>query len=169
MNPRWFPLLFVAVLLATGTVVRASDGVDLHAYWDQRCKTCHADAGEFARRFLRVVDGRLQGLHHEDDLDVFLRNHYLDANWVAPVTAMLTAQATTEPVFATRCARCHGSAADTLRSSLLLRDGVLIGVGSGRPVADTLRTHGRVSASQAAIVLDSLERVLGELSGGVRD
>ena len=50
--------LAAAVLLG-GTCQAADTDRDLHRYWDTRCKDCHGDAGAFARRTLRVADGRL--------------------------------------------------------------------------------------------------------------
>ena len=158
----------VLALLLPAAPVGAQYTPDLHAYWDERCYTCHGHAADFARRFLHIDEGRLAGMHHVDDLDVFLRNHYLADEWLAPVTAMLSAQAATEPLFRSRCARCHGSAAVFTRKSLLLRDEVLVGARGGRRVEDMLRTHGGLTTEQARTVLDSLARVLEEVAGSER-
>lgn len=155
-------------MLATLPLHAASDAVDLHAYWEQRCQGCHGHAGEFARRFLAVEEGRLVGQHHRQDLDRFLRQHYLADRLVQPVTAMLMAQVTTPPLFAQRCAGCHGPAADFARTRLALKNGVLVGTGTGRPVLDTLATHGRLTAQEAAQVTESLQRVYGEVAGQKR-
>lgn len=136
---------------------------DLHAYWDGRCKDCHGDAGAFARRTLRVEQGRLIGAHHGAQLERFLRNHYLADDLVAPVMQMLQAQATATPVFKENCSGCHGSASEFARQSLLLRDGVLTGRASGRPVQDYLRRHGGLAPEQVAPMVRTLERVLGEV------
>ena len=58
--------LATMALMAMITVPAPAAGVgrDLHDYWDGRCKDCHGDAGPFARRTLRVEQGRLVGTHH---------------------------------------------------------------------------------------------------------
>ena len=142
----------------------ASSDIDLHEYWDQRCQDCHGHSSEFARRFLRVEKGRLVGVHHRDDLDVFLRNHYLTDSLVAPVSAMLAAQLTTPPLFGQKCSGCHGAAAEFARKSLAIAGGVLVSAPSGRKVADTLATHGGLGPRDVPRVVDSLTRVRNEVS-----
>lgn len=158
-------ILALALTLSALPLSAASDAVDLHAYWDQRCQGCHGHAGEFARRFLSVEEGRLVGQHHRQDLDRFLRQHYLADRLVEPITAMLMAQVATPPLFMQRCAGCHGSAADFARTRLALRDGVLVGTNSGRPVLETLGTHGKLSAKEVSLVTESLQRVHAEVGG----
>jgi len=139
-------------------------GVDLHDYWDQRCKECHGHAGAFARRFLRVENGHLLGAHHQNDLDVFLRNHYLADALVAPVSAMLIAQVATSPLYGEKCARCHASAADFVRKSLVVKNGVLVGVSSARNVADYLASHGGLGPAEVRTMVETLTRVRNEVS-----
>lgn len=153
------------LMLAPGA--QAAD-VDLHQYWDQRCKACHGHSSEFARRFLGVEKGRLVGVHHRDDLDVFLRNHYLTDRLVGPVSAMLLAQLATPPLFSQKCARCHDTAASFARKSLAIEGGLLVGRSSGRKVADFLSTHGGLTPAEVPIVVDSLTRVLDEVSRSSR-
>lgn len=155
-------LLLCVVLAASASA--ASSAVDLHDYWDQRCQVCHGHSSEFARRFLRVEQGRLVGVHHRDDLDVFLRNHYLTDSLVAPVSAMLAAQVTTPPLFAQKCSRCHGTAAEFARRSLVISGGALISAPSGRKVADTLATHGGLEPNDVPVVVDRLTQVRNEVS-----
>lgn len=136
---------------------------DLHAYWDDRCATCHGDAGPFARQTLRVEQGRLVGQHHKDDLDAFLRHHLPAAELQAPVVAMLTAQVSAPPTFKAKCGRCHGSAADFARQSLARRDGALVGRGNAQPVADFLSRHGGLAPDEIAPMVQTLERVHREV------
>lgn len=156
-------VLLLGVLLASAAST-ASSAVDLHDYWDQRCQACHGHSSAFARRFLRVEKGRLVGVHHRDDLDRFLRNHYLTDSLVAPVSAMLAAQVTTPPLFGQKCARCHGTAAEFARKSLAISGGALTSAPSGRKVADTLATHGGLEPREVPVVVDSLTRVRNEVS-----
>ena len=57
-------LMALLLWMALAPVVPASaDPPDLHDYWDGRCKSCHGDAGDFARSTLQVEQGRLIGRH----------------------------------------------------------------------------------------------------------
>ena len=157
------PLVVVVVLAAAGAGNAAA--IDLHEYWDRNCANCHGHAAGFARRFLTVKDGRLRGQHHVDNLNVFLGNHYLARDLIAPVTAMLAAQAMTEPRFRNECGRCHASAAALARESLSLRDGVLVSRTSGFPTAEFLSGHARIKPADVPIFVDVLTRVLNEVGG----
>lgn len=159
MKYKLVALLLMAAMLWPGPSV----GRDLHAFWDGRCRNCHGDAGEFARRTLRVERGRLVGAHHVDDLERFLRNHYLPDELVAPVTAMLKAQAATVSLFKPHCAGCHGTAAEFARQSLTLHNGVLTGKRSGHAVEETLRAHGGLAPAEQAELVKTLVRVVGEV------
>jgi hypothetical protein len=153
------------VLLVSASVASAAPAeVDLHDYWDQRCSYCHGHSSEFARRFLRIEQGRLRGVHRRDDLDGFLRNHYLTEQLVAPVRAMLMAQLTTKPLFGQKCAGCHGTAAAFARQSLGVVNGVLVGTASGIKVADYLASHGRLEPHDVPILVETLQRVRGEVA-----
>lgn len=155
----------VSLFLLFAVPARAAPtDIDLHQYWDQRCKECHGHSSEFARQFLRVENGRLVGVHHRDDPDVFLRNHYLSDSLVGPVSAMLVAQLATPPLFSQKCAGCHGTAAAFARKSLAIEAGVLVGKSRGRKVADFLLSHGGLEPDEVPIVVDSLKRVLDEVS-----
>lgn len=140
-----------------------ADGIDLHAYWDSRCAACHGDAGDFARRTLTVVDGRLQGRHHRDDLERFLRQHHTADALVPPVLAMLRAQRETPPLYREHCLRCHGRASDFVRGELAWQDGQLVSRAGMRPVAPLLQRHGALAADERVPLLRSLERIAGEI------
>jgi hypothetical protein len=105
----------LAALLAIAAAASSAKAVDLHDYWDKSCASCHNHAAAFARRFLTVKDGKLQGRNHVDNLEVFLGNHYLRRDLFVPVTEMLAAQATTEPRFRNEYGRCHEAAAALAR------------------------------------------------------
>lgn len=155
-------LAVVALLGLASAVLAAPAGRDLHEYWDARCGYCHGDSADFARRTLAVRNDRLVGKHHQADLELFLRHHYLADDLVTPVMAMLAAQATTPPVFKQRCAKCHGSAASFARAALEWRGSKLSGRKTRRDVADYLVQHGGLSAAEAATMTRTLERVLRE-------
>jgi hypothetical protein len=156
--------LMVLLVFASLSSSAAAE-VDLHDYWDQRCSYCHRHSSEFARRFLRVDKGPLLGVHHRDDLDAFLRNHYLSEQLVPPVRATLMAQLTTAPLFGEKCAACHGTAAAFARSSGLgVVNGVLVGTASARKVVDYLASHGRLEPLEVPIMVDTLRRVRDEVT-----
>lgn len=157
-------LLVIAVVLMAAGAGKAA-GVDLHGYWDGRCASCHGHAADFARRFLKVTNGKLQGRHHVDDLQTFLANHHLSRDLVVPITEMLAAQVTTEPRFRNECGRCHTSAAELARKSLSLRGGMLVSRANGKPTAEFLAGHARIKPEDVPFFVDVLTRVVKETGG----
>lgn len=155
----------LAAATALSAPAAAPPARDLHDYWHARCKDCHGDSAAFARSTLGVDGGRLTGRHHRTDMALFLHNHYLADDLVEPVTAMLMAQVTAAPDFKAKCSSCHASAAEFARTSVDLRDGVLVGKAAGRPVADKLRHHGGLAPEQASAMVATLKRVLAEVGG----
>ena len=156
------------LLAAVGLVSAActtADAIDLHQFWDARCSDCHGHSAAFARSHLTVKDGVLIG-RHRSDLKQFLATHEAGSAQSGPLYAMLLAQASTVPVFQQKCAGCHGTAAEFARSSLRLRDGVVIGRENGLAISEFLKRHGRLAAEEAPIVVESLTRVLGETGAG---
>lgn len=143
-------------------------GLDLHAFWDSRCQECHGHAGAFARQYLSLTDGRLQGRHHREGLKQFLGKHEMGPGHVEGIYAMLLAQIATEPIYQQKCAGCHKSAAEFARASLVMKDGVVVGKKNGQPIAEFLQRHGRLSAEERPVVVDALTRVVGEVGGAVR-
>ena len=158
--------LGVSIVLVTAVLampaVRASN-IDLHWLWDDRCDACHGHAGDFARKFLSVSSGELQGPHHVHDLHRFLHNHYLAGNEVDAVYNMLLAQANNPARFFSECASCHDTAAKFVRTSLELRDGVLYGCNSGRPVSHFLEHHMELNSDDVKFFINLLTRVAHEV------
>jgi hypothetical protein len=155
-------LLFLAVMASLGLTTGTS-ALDLHQFWDQRCSDCHGHAGDFARRHLKAENGVLVGQHHGHNLKQFMGQHEMGPEHVERIYGMLLAQAATKPVYQQKCAGCHGTAAELARDSITRRDGVLLALPSQRPLADLLKRHGKLSAEEIPIVLESLSRVLGEV------
>lgn len=152
----------MAIAIAFGSAAAA---LDLHEYWDKNCGNCHGHSATFARTFLTEKDGKLQGRHHVDNLDVFLGNHYLDRDLVAPVIGMLLAQASSDPRFRNECGRCHENAATLARESLTLRDGKLVSRTTGRSTADFLSRHARIKPDDVPFFTEVLTRVTREVEG----
>ena len=65
-------------------------------------------------------------------------------------------------VFEDRCLSCHGHAGDFARNALTDEDSTLVGVRSGRPVAEFLRRHaGGLSPSEISLLVETFRRQLG--------
>ena len=162
---RITPALIGCILLL-GTLSNACFGaterIDLHALWDDRCAECHGHSADFARRFLHISNGRLQGRHHVDNLQLFLSRHYGTAAQSAAIYAMLQAQTATPPLFRQQCSRCHGSAASLVRSTAILRDGVLLSSRSGQPLQQFLLSHRNLSVEEVDFYHRLLTRVATE-------
>ena len=95
---------------------------------------------------------------------LFLRNHGVPGPRVKPVYDMLLAQAGTDQRFKTKCGGCHETAAGLVRDTLVVRDGVLQGRESGRPVADFLKRHGKLAPDEVPFFVDLLTRVEREVN-----
>jgi hypothetical protein len=160
INLRASGVLILATLVMPAV---GATGIDLHWLWDDRCAACHGHAGDFARKFLSVSNGQLQGRHHVDDLQRFLRNHYLADNAVDAVYNMLLAQADKQARFKSECASCHDTATRFVRSSLELRDGVLYSRKSGQPVRLFLDHHRGLNTDDIEFFLNLLTRVAHEV------
>jgi len=130
--------------------------------WDDSCADCHGHSGDFARRFLQISDGRLQGRHHVDNLPLFISQHYTTAAQAPAIYAMLQAQTATPPLYQQHCSRCHGSAASLVRRSVILRDGVLLCSRSGQPLHPFLSSHRNLNAQDANFYHRLLTRIAAE-------
>jgi hypothetical protein len=160
INLRAGIVLLAAVLVTTAV---GASGIDLHWLWEDRCAACHGHAGDFARKFLSVSSGELQGRHHVHDLRRFLRNHYLAGREVDAVYSMLFAQANNKTRFKDECASCHETAAKFVRDTLWLHDGVLYSRASGRTVRSFLDYHSNLEPNDIDFFVKLLTRVAHEV------
>lgn len=151
----------VLSVLAAGS----ASALDLHRYWDDRCAECHGHSATFARQQLSVVDGKLVGKSHRTGLDAFVANHHTNAELAPQLIAMLAAQTTTAPLYAAKCAGCHETAAQLARESLALKGEDVVIKTSGRPVADLLKRHGKLTPAEAATMVETLKRIVREVGG----
>lgn len=149
---------YTAVLL-----MGVANAVDLHLLWEDRCTPCHGEAGDFARKFLVVRDGKLYGRHADRDLRLFLQNHYLRNNEIEAVHAMLFAQATSQQQFRKKCGSCHEKAAQLARESLARRGDELIIRDTGEPLSEFLKGHGNLEAGDIAFFVALLDRIEKEV------
>ena len=156
----------IGVALITSLLVAGQSwgsGIDLHWLWDNQCADCHGHSGEFARKFLKVNNGQLQGSHNTRDLSTFMRNHYASNIEVDAIYELLLAQALTRPRFKQECSKCHDSAAAFVRHSLILQDEVLLSRQSGQPVREFLLQHRQLGTSDVDFYIDLLNRVAHEV------
>ena len=158
---RRFALNLAFLLLAGAS--SAATARDAYASWDNRCEECHGDADEFARKYLWVVEGQLQGRHHIDDLDLFLGNHYIPAHEIQPMSDMLQASANDMARFAGECGSCHGSAETFVRASVSTWGDGLTGVETEVPVREFLKSHQGLDQEGAEFFTRLIERVIDQI------
>jgi hypothetical protein len=161
INPALIGCILLLCTLST-TCLGATERIDLHALWDDRCAECHGHSADFARRFLKISNGLLQGRHHVDNLQLFISRHYSTPAQAAAIYAMLQAQVATPPLFRQHCSRCHDSAASLVRSTVILRDGVLFSSRSGQPLHQFLSNHRNLSVEEIDFYQRLLTRVATE-------
>ena len=148
--------------LAVWTPATASD---LHRMWDSRCAECHSHSADFARKYLKLEDGKLIGRHPVRDVRIFLGKHYPPGNAVERIYAMLKAQVETEPRFAEECADCHERAAILVRESILRKQDKLWLKQSGEPLHEFLPGHQGLTNEDMDFYLALFSRVEQEVFG----
>jgi len=158
---RLIGVALITSLLFAGKVW--GSGIDLHWLWDNQCADCHGHSGEFARKFLTVNNGQLQGNHDTRNLSTFMRNHYASNIEVDAIYELLLAQALTRPRFKQECSKCHDSAAAFVRHALVLQDEVLLSRQSGQPIREFLLQHRQLGTSDVDFYIDLLNRVAREV------
>lgn len=114
---------------------------DAKAVWDSRCEECHGDPEPFAAKYLWNIEGQLQGQHHIDNLDLFMRNHYTPSHEIEILNDMLLEQANSPVRFETECGECHGQVDEFVEKSLWVRGDTITGLDSGQDVSDFLPGH----------------------------
>lgn len=155
-------VLFLAAVLPVTAF--AQSGVDLHWLWDDRCASCHGHSSEFSRQYLRLVDGNLQGIHHTEDLLLFLKNHYLRGQFSDEIYAMLLAQVGSPGRFKNECSGCHQTASGLVRGALLVREGELTVRKSGQSLRLFLENHRHLNDEDVVFYVDLLTRIAVEVN-----
>jgi hypothetical protein len=140
-----------------------ADAREIGAEWDSRCEECHGEADEFARKFLWVIDGQLQGQHHINDLSLYMRNHYIPKHLNDEIYNMLLAQANSPARFESECSSCHNSAEEFIRRAIFIKAGELTGVESGIPVREFLKSHQGLQQTDVKFFTKLLTRVLNDI------
>ncbi len=129
-----------------------------HAVFKKNCQECHSHLGEVAYDNLAVRDGRLVSRKSGRDATEFLLRH---GNGLSPEDAGLVAEAMRRQMdsahrFRRQCAICHVRIRDVAAELGVTADGRLIGLYSGRDMAEFLPGHGRLDAADA----DRFARIL---------
>lgn len=133
-------------------------GADFHEIFESRCFACHGHAGVFARAALAESGGVLRGARTGRPVADFLQRH---AGGLNPAETGLFVEVFTRQIesggfYQDRCEICHDRAYDLARLRLILRDGRLTGRYSGRDIAGFLPGHARMTAAEAARMLEAL-------------
>ena len=132
------------------------------AIWDSRCEECHGDPVMFATKYLWNIQGQLQGQHHTDNLDQFLRNHYVPDHEIVVIREMLLSQANTPERFAAECSECHGDINPFVENSLWVGKSSISGVESGMDVGDFLKTHQELKPEDVIFYQKLFFRIAGK-------
>ena len=140
-----------------------ADAREIRAEWDSRCEECHGEADEFARKFLWAIDGQLLGQHHIDDLRLYMRHPYIPKHLIDEIYNMLLAQANSPARYKSECSSCHNSAEEFIKRALFIKVGELMGVESGTPVREFLKTHQGLQQTDVEFFTKLLTRVLNDI------
>ncbi len=138
-------------------------GPDLHKFWDKNCSECHGHSADFSRKFLEIVDGKLQGPMHKDSFKTFLNNHYIRRNQQEAIYDMLLAENLIEPRYKNECSSCHKKAAEFVRESITLRDGKILISKEDTPVSEFLESHRGLTTEDIEFYMALLTRVASEV------
>lgn len=151
----------IAILMLALAPIR-SDARDGPAIWDSRCEECHGDPEPFARKYLWNIDGQLQGQHHINNMDLFMRNHYIPDHEIEILHTMLLTQANSPVRFEAECGECHGDARDFVEKSLWVRGSEITGLDSGLDVKEFLPGHQELQSEDVAFYTKLFVRIAGK-------
>jgi len=151
----------IAVLLLVLIPLEAGSR-DAKAIWDDRCEECHGDSSKFATKYLWDIDGQLQGQHHIDDLNLFMRNHYIPRHETEAIRDLLLSQANSPTRFKIECGDCHGGTKAFVEKSIWVRGNEITGLESGKNIAVFLPTHRQLQPEAVAFYIKLFARVAGK-------
>lgn len=157
---RIIPLSIVILMQVLNPIEAGSRSAD--AMWDSRCEECHGDSKRFAGKYLWDIDGKLQGQHHIDNLDLFLNNHYLPDHEIDAIANMLLARANSTKRFKTECGDCHGDARGFVEKSVWVRGSNITGKESGKDISETLPAHMDLRSEDITFYRKLFARVAGK-------
>lgn len=135
---------------------------DALAIWDSRCEECHGDPAEFAGKYLWNIGGQLQGQHHIDNLDLFMRNHYTPDHEIETINEMLLSRANSPLRFETECGNCHGDAREFVEQSIWVRGNGITGMKTGADIDEFLPTHQDLQPEDIVFYRKLFARIAGK-------
>lgn len=150
------------VLLLLMLIPLESGSRDGPAIWDSRCEECHGDPAPFSSKYLWNIDGQLQGRHHIEDLDLFLRNHYTPKHEIEAINQMLLAQANSAQRYQDECGECHGDVAEFVDASLWVTRTDVTAMNSGQEIGEFLPTHRQMEPEDADFYRNLFARIAGK-------
>jgi len=151
----------IAILLLALIPIQAGSR-DAQAIWDSRCEECHGDPARFAGKYLWNIEGQLQGQHHIDNLNLFMRNHYIPDHEIEAIHNMLLGQANSPLRFEAECGGCHGDAGDFVEKSIWVRGSGITGLESGMDISEFLPTHQELRAEDVTFYQKLFARIAGK-------
>ena len=116
----------------------------------------------FAGKYLWDIGGQLQGQHHIDNLDLFMRNHYAPDHEIEAINSMLLARANSPVRFETECGECHGDAREFVEKSIWVRGNGITGMKTGADINEFLPTHQDLQAEDIAFYRKLFARIAGK-------
>jgi len=139
-----------------------SEARDAEAIWDSRCEECHSESADFSRKYLWNIEGELQGQHHVENLDVFMRQHYIPDHEIEAIRNMLLSHANSPVKFDNDCASCHEEVAAFVNKSIWVRGNEITGLESGKDIREFLPSHRDLSPEDISFYLRLFARVAGK-------
>ena len=155
------PHMRIVILLLVLIPIEA-DSRDAQAIWDSRCEECHGDPARFSSKYLWNIEGQLQGRHHIDNLNLFMRNHYIPKHEIEAIRNMLLDQANSPVRFKTECGGCHGDANEFVGKSIWVRGSEITGLESGIDISEFLPTHRELQPEDVAFYQKLFARIAGK-------
>ncbi len=152
-------ILFVSLyLLELGEVV----AVDGRAIWDNKCEECHGDPTRFAKKYLWNIGGLLQGQHHVEDLELYLRQHYVPDYALQSIQNLLLNAANSPLQFNSECSHCHGEISGFVEESIWVRGNRITGLESGKDLREFLPGHETLQSGDVNFYLKLFARTAGK-------
>ncbi len=135
---------------------------DALAIWNNRCEECHGDPVVFSNKYLWYINGQLQGQHHIDNLNLFMRNHYIPDHALEKIRNMLLTHANSPVRFITECSDCHGGIANFVEESIWVRGNGITGMGTGKDMGEFLPRHQELQAEDVTFYIKLFARIAGK-------
>lgn len=136
--------------------------VDGRAVWDNKCEECHGDPVRFSKKYLWNIDGLLQGQHHVEDLELYLRQHYVPAYAFESIQNLLMRSANSPLRFNSECSHCHGEITGFVKESIWVRGNSVTGLESGDDLRVFLPGHEGLQSVDVNFYLKLFARTAGK-------